>query len=166
MSISNEFWFAQPEAGCDCTPAWVTGNRTSTITVTTNHTVTGGTTSNLVDGGFGYNTTDSMDFANNGTWNGGDYLRFQWADKQRCTAVRMKTFGNVANGAWIVQGSDDASSWTNLHSFTWTQPAYDAVTFSFTNETGFTYYQLYKNGTGGSLTYRWYQEVEFLICEC
>ena len=94
----------------DGTPAYDSGDRRSTITVTTD----GGTQRSVtlcVDG--------STAAGNSFYWDNGQtgkYLRFQFATTKKITGIRFTNDedGSSNQGTWQWQGSDDGTTWTNI----------------------------------------------------
>ena len=152
--------------------AWVTGDQSSLITVTANGIpLGGGTFSNLVDG-LGGVTGDGQTTANGFYWSAqtpasGSYIRFTFSSAKAITEARWFTQNTTYQANWKWQGSNDASTWTDLNSSTAhtgvsvsypTDSAY-AINWSWANTTAYTYYQyLWVSGAYPQL---WQQEVEF-----
>ncbi len=97
----------------------------------------------------------------------GLYIRFQFASSTLITEAKWYQDGAFAHGTWKWQGSDDASSWTDIgSSFTLgnatpsqTQTALNG------NTTGYIYYQLL-GVSGNASTSPYNQEIEFEQCTC
>lgn len=91
------------------------GDRTSAITVTSNIAFAGGTLNNAVDGGFGNNTTDGLDWPGTGTTavNLNDYIKLDFRQKRYITkfALSASVVFSVGAALWRIQGSDDDSNW-------------------------------------------------------
>ena len=156
--------------GCSCTPSYVTGDRTASITVTTTlpGAVGGGTPSNLVDGDFGANSTDAMDMAN-GHAVSGLYIRFQYGVSTKITEAKWYQQNTASLGTWKWQGSNDASAWTDIGSqFTLGGATTQTQTELSTNTNGYLYYQLIGvSGNWASGAARpFILEVEFNQCAC
>ena len=163
---------ASQPTGCNCTPAWLTGDRTGSITVSMggpNISIWSGTASNAVDGSIVYDA--------NGSWAWGlgvptigssDYVRFDFGAPTLVTDARANKLSPPAGqGTWQWQGSDDAVSWTDIGS----PFSFSGASNPFTlnglsgNETGYRYYQM--KGVSSTITSaEWLAEVEFKQCTC
>lgn len=152
-------------SGCKCTPAYVTGNRTSSITVTTTYTTNLGTLSGLVNGAIAGNSTDAWVWNNQA--NSGLYVRFDFGSGNsiKVTEVKWYESNSTTHGTHKWQGSNDALSWTDLTS-SFTLGATPSQTHDLSSNTkGYRYYQLL--GVSGSVSQNpWQQEVEFKQCTC
>jgi len=140
------------------------GDRTGSITVTTNRAIDSGTINNLVDGAAGSNSTDAVDFTATGTfWDTGDYIRFDFGSgvKKYIDEVTFAASATPSNGAWKWQGSNDASAWTDLWSGTW-GTLNQVFSLTGVSASGYRYYQLISTGSGSGSDL-WYQEVTFKI---
>ncbi len=156
---------AYEEGGCSCTPAYATGDRTSSITVTSNLTITG-TINNLVDGAFDDDSSDSF------WWTGaaavaGLYIRFQFASKTLITEAKWYMSGANPHGVWKWQGSDNGSDWTDIgSSFTLGNATpFQTQTQLNGNTVGYLYYQLL-GVSGNASTTPYNREIEFEQCTC
>lgn len=157
---------------CDCTPVYVTGNRTSSITVTTNLTLAAGVPSNFVDGAEGLNASDSVTLPISHTLTSSDEIKFDFGpgNKILITEARWKQGGAASantQGTWRWQGSNDDSSWTNIgNSFLLGGGATQLHTELGGNTIGYRYYRL--NGVSGSTGSNppWSTEIEFEQCTC
>lgn len=143
-----------------------TGDRTATITVTeqASYSRSSGTLNNLVDGGTATNSTDSFNLTGAAVIGSGDYWRFDFGVGVSKYIDEMKLYRSAATsaGSWKIQGSNDASSWTDFATFTWNQ-ATQTVAMSGMDPAGYRYYQVIENDTGASWADVWYEEVEFKI---
>jgi hypothetical protein len=145
-----------------------TGNRTATITVTTNITPDGGTINNLVDGAKASNNSDGIDMPGVGATAipDGTYVKFDFGVGVLKYIDEVKLYFEAANppnmGAWIVQCSNDDSNYTTVGSYTW-NTATQTITLSGVDVEGFRYWKLAKNGAGTNYTNSFWQEVEFKI---
>lgn len=153
--------------GCDCTPSYVTGDRTSSIT-TSQSGVTSDAISNLVDGAFGSNGTDAISFTGAVSVTN-DYIQYQFAAAVKITEAKWYASGTSTNGTWKWQGSNNGSDWTDLSSnFTLTDStggSGSVIGDLSGNTNGYTYYRM----LGVSGTYDggdWHQEIEFKQCTC
>ena len=134
------------------------GNRTSTVTVSSTLTPGTGTVANLVDGSQAFNLWWSGSVA-------GSYIRFDFGAGQSklITEATFYESSAVSQGVWKWQGSNDASTWTDIgSSFTLGATAPQTITELSGNTTGYRYYQLL--GISGSTSSGPYiQEFEFKI---
>lgn len=119
--------------------AYVTGDRTSSITVTCSMTQ-GGSPEELVDG----NTTGGTFYIFTKGGNGGDYIRFYWNGVSvKITEATFYQSTADAQGDWQWQGSDDASSWTDIGSpFALGGTATEVLTELSANASAYKYYQI------------------------
>jgi hypothetical protein len=142
------------------------GNRGPTgsnlITVTATAVINFGTFDNLVDGDFTRNATGSI--APVGIATTGQYIRFDFGAgvKKYIDEVRFNDASySPDNGSWKWQGSNDASSWTDLGTFTWNNGVL-LTTLTGLDVAGYRYYQMIL--TADHLqTNDWFAEVEFKI---
>lgn len=150
---------------CNCAPAYVTGDRTGSITVTQSGIMTSGVVANLVDGAFANGTDDSASFTASPAANA--WIQFQFASGTKVTAARWYAGGTSANGIWKWQGSNNGADWTDLSAgFTLQGATTGAVIGDLSNnENGYTYYRML--GVSGSVSGAdWHREVEFEQCTC
>jgi len=147
------------------TPAYVTGNRTSTITGTkSGFTWQGGTTPNLLNGSMTQDTSNSSYFTNLETPSAGAYIRFQFDASYLVTEAKWHSHVGATTaeyGVWQWQGSANGSDWTDIGANTFLA---DGATLLHTslngNTTDYTYYQLlYVSGVMHSSD--WHTEIEF-----
>lgn len=125
-----------------------TGDRTSTITVTTDLTISGGSMTSLVDGanGSGVLWVSVQDNTNK-------YIRFDFGSSVSKKIIEAKYYqlGTYTHGTWKWQGSNNASSWTDIGSdFTLGTSGTQTITTLSGNTLGYRYYQIV--GTGGNTT--------------
>ena len=144
--------------------AYVTGNRSSSITVTIAGMTTGGAITNLVDGSNAGGTGTSFYFnASSPATDGSAYVRFQFSTTRIITEAKYRTStGGYPNGTWRWQGSNDASSWTNIgNTFVLATGAADQLHTELNgNTTSYTYYQM--TFVSGSVNAsEWQLEIEF-----
>lgn len=139
-----------------------TGDRTASITVTTNIAITGGTINNLVDGGFASGTPDNVD--HNGAANtDGNYYKFDFGSAKVIDEAKVYCVaGTPANGTWLWQYSLDNTTWTQVASVTW-NTATQTMTLTGVPSTGARYYRFIKSGTSGVMSNIYYSEFEFKI---
>ena len=144
------------------------GDRTGSITVTTNESTSGSIT-NLVNGltgENGYNTSNSCYFTPNNFTVSGKYIRFQFSSTKVITVTKLynQNAGGEDLGTWKWQGSNDGTTWTDISDSyilaNNTSPEITSMSLSGTvNTTSYTYYQLLGvSGTGNS---EWISEIEF-----
>ena len=146
------------------------GDRTSTITVTTTLAVANGSIQNFVNGNAptdnSHGASDGY-YWNNGTNNvAGKEVKFQWASAQTITGARVLSANSDSQGTWKWQGSNDGSSWTDIGANFDFDTAADRVwdtNFGNSlsgNSTAYTYYRMLgvSGGTNGST---WWLEIEF-----
>lgn len=151
--------------GCSCTPAYVTGNRTGSITVTASSGLLGGgTASNFVDGAFGLDTTDSTFF--NTVAAAGRWVQFQFGASTKITEAKWYQNSTEPHGTWKWQGSDDASGWTDIGvGFQLGGVATQTQTQLSGNTVGYIYYRLL-GVSGNANGTPWLHEIEFKQCTC
>lgn len=141
-----------------------TGNRTATITATSNITWDGGSTSNLINGSTsGTNTSVAVDEPGTGgtAISDGDYIRFQFGSAKYINEVKAYHNGTVNHGNWKWQVSNDGSSWVDASSSTaWNGTS---QTFTIAPDNRYTYYQFINVGGGVNWPNTWIQEFEFKI---
>jgi len=122
------------------------GNRTASITVTSSQTPHVGTWSNLVNGSSAADGTNSVDpttAGSNETAANGSYIRFDFGsgNKKVISEATITINGSQNWGDWKWQGSDNASSWTDVSSsFTWSGTTH--VSTLNTSGAGYRYYQM------------------------
>ena len=135
-----------------------TGDRQATITETT--TVTwNGTFSKIIDG----DTTESTHWMTSGA-NAGLYIRFDFGSGKFIDQVKWYQSSAVSQGIWKWQGSDDASSWTDVSNpfYLGAVAATQTICLYPANATSYRYWQII--GVSGSASSGAYQcEVEFKI---
>jgi hypothetical protein len=139
------------------TNAGGSGDRTSWLLLTSDWSFTGNI-SNLVDGGFGANTTDGI---NPTSIAAGKVITFDFGVKKFIRESKLYwawTTAGTLSLKW--RGSDDGSSWTDASAaFTFTATTITVpITAPFA---GWRYYQLLS--AGGSLPDLVFTEVEFDI---
>lgn len=143
-----------------------TGNRTASITVSTNITIIEGTIDNLVDGAL---TNDSSSGVN---WTyepniPGKYVRFDFGvgNAKIVTEVtkRMGQTETVTRGFWKWQGSNNGSAWTDVSASQQLGAGLTDV-FPFTgNATAYRYYQMIGVSGGVDGNGHYWVEIEFKI---
>lgn len=150
--------------GGPCTPSYGnpggTGNRPSiVITASAGFPVT----AKWVDGD---NTSNGQFFLPNASLNGSQFIRFDFGSGKSAFITEAKYYqqGTTAQGTWKWQGSNDASSWTDIGgSFALGGIATETITALSGNTTGYRYYQIV-GLSGSSSAGPWVYEMEFKIC--
>ena len=139
------------------------GNRTAIITVTSDATLGGGTLSNLVDGAFVSNLTDSVWWA---AGQSGRTLTFDFGVGNAAIIQEAKHYSSTAasHGQWKWRGSQNAVDWVDLSAtFTFAAGFEGFVQGNLAaNNTAFRYYQLFQV-SGTTASNPWQQEWEFKI---
>lgn len=137
-----------------------TGNRTGIITATTNLNLAAAS-DRLINGSFADSTAGSTYFFS-GNSGSGKWFRWDFGLNGNRLIDEFKWYQNTSqgHGTWSFQGSNDATTWTTLATFTLGVPATQTVAFS--NSTYYRYYQLVTAGatTSGS---PWLREIEFKL---
>lgn len=156
-------------SGCSCSPAYVTGDRTASITVATSgFTVDSGTVNNLVDGAIAADAASAIAWSCSGLDNTGAYIRFDFGvgASVKINEAKFYQSGTQSHGNWKWQGSNDASAWTDIGAgLTLGGATTQTMTELSGNTTGYRYYQLI--GTGGNRNCSpWLEEFEFSQCAC
>ena len=142
-----------------------TGDRTATIAVSVSSAaLTVNTPSNLVDGGFANNTTDSIAFVPSVAV-AGKWIRFDFGvgAERVITEAKWYQSGTQTHGTWKWQGSVDGSIWDDIGAgFTLGGATTQLHTELDGNSTAYRYYRLLGvsgNASGGP----YIQEVEFKL---
>ncbi|RVD68614.1 MAG: hypothetical protein E5V62_02955 [Mesorhizobium sp.] len=136
------------------------GDRTSSITVTTTATLGGGTIDNLVDGGYGSNSTDGCWFNNGQTLR---EVKFDFGVQKIINGFRWSQGTTGHHGTWVLEGSNDDSTYTGIGSSFLLGLAGSLVAFyEFTNTTAYRYYKL-RQISGSTNSGPWLREIEFRI---
>ncbi len=140
-----------------------TGNRTASITVTRTAAAldVGNDPARLVDGSFVTGAGGSCNAS--GTVGASEYVRFDFGAATKKYIDELKIYYDrvPANGSWKIQASNDASSWTDLVTFTWNQQT-QTLTLTGVDVEGYRYYQMIFPA-GGGITGAWFEELEFKI---
>lgn len=156
--------YARKSAFLETPPVYVTGNRTASITVTSDLT-SFNNGQQFVDGNFGtsYFIMGTQAVA-------GKYIQFAWATPQVITECRYYQYSGGYNvcGNWKWQGSNDAVVWTDIGAAFDLLPTYTAngcyvmdMTSMSSNQTGYRYYRLM--GVSGNTTNTYPIEWEFKV---
>jgi len=149
------------------TPAYVTGNRASTITPTINGVAFGaGNIGNMING---TKTSFSNYFTSQSvatSW----YIRFQFSTAQKITEARWYNDedNDAAQGTWKWQGSNNSSDWTDIganfeidnRELVASPPSYQTLNTLSGNTSTYTYYQM-KGVSGSTATASNHLEIEF-----
>lgn len=143
-----------------------TGARTGVITVTRTaaNLDTNSTPSKLVDGSFTAGTTGACNVANGASISANQYVRFDFLSGVKKYIDEFKLYCDraISNmGSWTFQASNDASTWTDLATFTWNAQT-KTVTCSGLDLAGYRYYQIICPA-GTTSQSSWFEEVEFKI---
>ncbi len=140
-----------------------TGNRTASITVTTDVGTSSGSVQNLVNGNTTLDATNAW-LVTTASWVG-KYIRFDFVTPRLITALRFtnQTAG-YDHGTARFGGSNDASSWTYYGSAVTIKSDLGPTEYTelATNVTGYRYYQL-EGVTGNANGNTFMAEVEFKI---
>lgn len=146
---------------CNCTPAYDSGNRTGSITVTTDLSLAGA-------GGIfawvnGSNDT-SMWFVSQAV--AGKYIKFDFGAAVKLTEATTTQSNATTQGVWKWQYSHNDSDWVDVGgSFTLNSAATFVHTALAGNEVGARYWRLL--GVSGSSSSSPYQyEITFKRCTC
>jgi len=139
-----------------------TGNRTSSITVTTNITPEAGAVVNLIDGNKTANATYAFAFTVD---EANRFITFDFGVSASKIIDEMSWFGQDGannNGTWKVSGSQNNSDWTDLGSSFVLYDDPPPVVITCTNTNGYRYYRLLQI-SGVTLNQRFQTELEFKI---
>jgi hypothetical protein len=147
------------------TPAYVTGDRRSRITATTNYSLSQGAIAYLLDGAItsNFNGTDSI-LISGGTASTDKYFQFDFGSGNSIKVTEAKLYRNATShhGQFRWQGSNDASSWTTIGAdfqLGGSTPSTTLTTLSG-NTVGYRYYRAL--GVSGTVTAtNWNQQMEF-----
>ncbi len=151
--------------GCSCTPSYVTGNRNSSITVTTTLSLAGGAITSILDGDTSTNSySNSTAFSSAAV--SGKEIRFQFSASTKITEAKWYQSTSDSHGTWKWQGSNDGSNWTDIgNSFTVGGTTTQTQTELSSNILGYLYYRLL-GVSGNTATPPWIYEIEFKQCAC
>ena len=136
------------------TDAYVTGDRTGTITVTSDI----GSPANFVDGSTATSWSWSVQSA------AGHYVRFDWGsgNTAKPTEATMYQHAGANHGVWKWQGSNDASTWTDIgSSFTLGHSSTSGVHTELNGNTSYYRYYQYLGVSGTISEGINFQEMEF-----
>jgi hypothetical protein len=136
------------------------GGRTASITVSTTATLGQGTIDNLVDGGFGANSTDACWFNNGQTLRS---VTFDFGTAYIIDGFRWFQDNTTGHGTWTFEGSNDNSSYTSIGSITLVAATFGEVSsYIFSNTTAYRYYRL-RQTAGSTSSSPWLEEIEFRV---
>ncbi|MBZ9710483.1 hypothetical protein LB543_27675 [Mesorhizobium sp. ESP7-2] len=153
-----QFRIADPAIG-EVRDALVDGDRTSLITTTTTATMTLGThIDNLVDGLF---TADANGAAAFTSGESSREIKFDLGSGKILTGFLWLQDTELTHGTWVIEGSNDDSTYTGLgSSFTLGGAVIQQQTWS--NSTAYRYHKL-RQTSGTTNTSPWLYEIEFRI---
>lgn len=140
-----------------------TGNRTSLITASVTKTLNAGGASNLVNGSFATNGTNSIQFPSSDTgWE--IMFDFRPTGFMQCVdEFKWYQDSTLTQGTWVFEAWDGLSDWTTL----WTGTlggVNGAQTVSFSNTDAYILYRL-RQTAGVTNGTPWCEEIEFKIAE-
>lgn len=167
VALASGYLYASSTKSYDAGPSYIaaggSGDRTSSITVTTNLATTEGVLSSLVDG-----STSS----GNGVWFtydsniSGNWVTFDFGagNAKSIGAAKVYAYESTTRGFWKWQGSNDNSTWTDVSASE--QILNGAKEWAFTDSTAYRYFRIAGVSGGidaaGGITNGW-REVEFKI---
>lgn len=143
------------------TPVYDSGDRTSSITVTSSLSLIQGSWSNLVDGATTENSSDSLYWTHAAAASGNN-IKFDFGSGNIpvVSEAKWSSNGSNAQGTWKWQGSNNDSDWTDVgSSFAFGGTSLQTMTSLNGNATGYRYYRLL--GESGTMIYNWQHEVNF-----
>jgi hypothetical protein len=137
------------------------GDRTLTITATTNLTFGGGNLNNLING----NTTTNNTFFTNLQAVAGKYIQFEFSTEKRIDEAKWYQQTTDTHGVWKWQGSHDGIVWFDIgSSFTYGGATTQTMTTLSANNSRYKYYRMFGiSGTTSSAP--WIYEFEFKISD-
>ena len=152
--------------GLPCTPSYAntggTGDRRSIITITASGANVP-TSGNWINGD---NSSNGQFFFGDAALTGSQWLQFDFGSGNTVLITEAKYYqqNTTAEGTWKWQGSNDASSWTDLGgTFALGGVATETITSLSGNTTKYRYYRML--GLSGSTSSNpWVYEMEFKIC--
>jgi len=152
---------AQKADAATPTTAYATGDQTANITVSkVGGSINGGTLSNLVDGGFAINSSDSVDWLLC-NWVQDDEFRYDFGSATYFEEFRTQFDRSTSWGTWIIEVSADGSSWLTLNSFTFNSGTTDTTqTVTGCPNVGRRYLRLRKSGSTTGTVPIW-KEIQF-----
>lgn len=137
-----------------------TGDRTASITVTTDAALGGGTVNNAVDGVSAASDSDGFWFS---AGQSGKYLKFDFGSANVINEIEWIQQNTSDQHTWQVAGSNDDSSYTNIGSPQQIGGWYSAsiCKVGVPNTIAYRYYKL--TNSGGMSSNPYIQEIEFSI---
>lgn len=133
-----------------------TGNRTSSITTTTNGITAGsGVASNLLDG-----TQSNNYWWTNASNTGAEWIKWDFGSGVTKIINQIRWYQDTrdSHGVWDLEGSNDNSSWTSLHGGFTLRPGMIEIP----NTTAYRYYRM-RAISGSRVSASWNREIEFKI---
>lgn len=139
-----------------------TGDRTSTVTVTTgNMDITSGVASNLVDGAVGDNSSDSVNFPYQSTYGG--WIQFEFDEPKFISEATFKANNSRYFGNWRWQASNDGVGWTDVTFIVEIEGPTQVIPFNTPSPNGYTYYRMSHVSSDFGHSSLWVREIEFKI---
>lgn len=168
FALTHLHGFGSCREACGCTPAYDSGDRTASITVTTNATLNGNPT-NLVDGGTASNTTDGLFFASGSTPVANLHFTFDFGAGARVkiTEAKNQQVGTSTDGTWRWQASQDNATWVDIGAtFTLGGATTQTMTTLSGNTKGYRYYRILGVSGNTAASSHYFLEWTFLRCNC
>jgi hypothetical protein len=137
------------------------GNRTSGITVTTTLTVSQGTINNLVDGGFGNNSTDSIEVS---PGQSAKEIKFDFGIPKKITGFARYYSSSADSSSWKLTASADDTTYVDITNSVAPTGVVAKINSTGTNDGFYRYYKLVQTA-GTTSNSPWYREVEFRIVD-
>lgn len=164
MMLVNPFIsFPAAGGGTSYANAGGTGDRTATITATSNSCCNAGIDSNFIDGASADNSTDSRDFHSNVS---GSMITFDFGVGvfQNVDEITWYQSGTNTHGAWEVEAGNDGIAFVLLKTSFTLGGSTGANVISFTNTGFYRYYRLRQTyNSGNASSSPWLREVEFKL---
>ena len=171
-SLSGASWVRQwefkidgmvdPTSGTSYANTGGTGDRRSIITMSNSGIIAGTPPYNGFING---NTADNVDYFTGGALSGSVYVRWDFGSGNAQIIKQAKFYhsNQDTHGVWKWQGSNDASSWTDIgHQFVLGGYTGQIITALSCNATAYRYYQIV--GVSGSTSGSpWVHEFEFML---
>lgn len=140
-----------------------TGDRTASITVTSNITPDSGALNTIVNG---VNSgVDGWDMPGTGATAipNGAYFNLHFASKKYITKIKLYFRNTPSMGLWDVLLGDGTTYPVTAASFTWNTGTSQEVTLSGLQPEGYTDIKIQKNGAGANYTNDFFQEIELKL---
>lgn len=138
-----------------------TGDRSGSITVTTNITPSSGTVAKLVNGSTTADATNA--FKMGASTDKLKYIQFDFGTSKCINAFKWYTDASNSHGDWIWSATNDQITYTELKTCTMAGGAPGATEFTYTNTKGYRYYILWQKPGSLPSTTPWNTEIEFKI---